>query len=171
MLRRITLISSAIALLFIQACAQSGPFVSSEGRFSLDLHTTPIEDKNSAESKIGGKKFWWRTERATFSVSYADNPEAKKEYAERAVIASADGYSSAIPKAAEIISRKKIELDGYPGIEVTSREKDGHTAVARYYMVDTRLYCILALWSAGLNDQWVLKTLDSFKTTATPQTK
>jgi hypothetical protein len=146
MLRKIILVSFAFPLLFIQACAQTKSFVSSEGRFSIDLDKTPTEDKNSAEAKIGGNKLWWRTERATFSVSYADNPDAKKENAEGAVAASADGYVSAIPKAAEIISRKTIELDGYPGIEVMSKEKDGYTVIARYYMV-TRAFT--ALWLCG----------------------
>jgi hypothetical protein len=166
MLRISTFISFAIPLLFVQACAQSTPFVSSEGGFSIDLRATPSEDKNSAEAKTGGKKLWWRTEHATFMVSYAVNPDAKREYAERAVVAAADGYSSAIPKAAEILSRKNIVLGGYPGVEITSREKDSYTVVARYFMVDTRLYCIMALWSAGSNDKDVLRTLDSFKISA-----
>jgi hypothetical protein len=163
MLRIITVVFFAIPLFFFHACAQNGTFVSSEGRFSIDLRGTPIEDKESAEAKAGGKKLWWRTKQATFMVSYADNTDAKAEFAERAVIAAADAYSSAIPKAAEIVSRKTIELDGYPGAEVTSREMDGYTAVARYYMVKTRLYCIMALWTAGPNDKEVLRTLNSFK--------
>lgn len=169
MFRIITLLSFTIPLLFIQACAQNKSFVSHEGRFSIDLNGTPSEDKNSVEAKLGGKKLWWKAEHSTFMVSYADNPNAKKENAEGAVIAAADGYSSAIPKAAEIVSRKKIALDGYPGFEVTSREKDGYTAIARYYMVDTRLYCIMALWSEGPNNTGVLRTLDSFKIAAKSQ--
>jgi hypothetical protein len=163
MLRKIALIFFTISLLLIQGCAQSEPFMSSEGKFSIDISTKPDEDKNSAEAKLGGKKLWWRLEHATFMVSYADNPDAKKENAERAVMASADGFSLTIPKGAEIISRKNVVLEGYPGVEIMSREKDGYTAVARYYMVDTRLYCIMALWSAGRNDQKVSRTLNSFK--------
>lgn len=170
MFRFITLLFF-VPLLFIESCAQNKSFVSSEGRFSIDLQTTPTEDKNSAEARLGGKKLWWKNERASFMVSYADNPDAKKEYAESAVIASADGYSSAIPKAAESISRKKIALDGHPGVEVASREKDGYTVIARYYMVDTRLYCIMALWTAGPNDTDVLRTLDSFKVQASSLAK
>jgi len=155
-------VSFTIQLLFIEACAQNKSFLSSDGRFSIELQATPTEDKNSAEVKLGGKKLWWRAERATFMVSYVDNPDAKKENAERAVIASADGYASVIPKAAEVISRKKIALEGHPGFEVISREKDGYTAVTRYFMVNTRLYCIMALWTDGQNDTDVLRTLDSF---------
>lgn len=163
MLRKLIPIFFAIQLLIFQGCAQSEPYVSSEGRFSIDLSAKPEEDKNSAEANLGGKKLWWRTSHATFMVSYADDPDAKKENAERAVMASADGFSLALPKGAEIISKKKIELDGYPGVEIMSRETDGYTAVARYYMVNTRLYCIMALWSARRNDKEVLTTLNSFK--------
>jgi hypothetical protein len=152
-----------VPLLLIESCAQNKSYVSTEGKFSIDLLTTPTEERNASETKLGGKKLWWKNERATFMVSYAVNTEAKKEFAERAVEASADAYSSAIPKAAEIVSRKKITLDGFPGIEVISREKDGYTATTRYFMVDTRLYCIMALAFSGPNDSYVTKTLNSFK--------
>lgn len=110
MFRFITLLF-LVPLLFFEFCAQDKSFVSFEGKFSIDLQTTPTEDNDSAESRLGGKKLWWKSERASFMVSYVDNPDAKKEFAESAVTASADGYSSAIPKAAEIKSRKKIALD------------------------------------------------------------
>src|SRR5690606_9253343 len=98
-----------------------------------------------------------------FMVSYSVNPDAKKELAENAVSASADAYSLAIPKAAEILSRRKITLDDYPGVEIISREKGGYTATTRYFMVDTRLYCIMALAFSGPNNSYVTKTLNSFK--------
>lgn len=96
-------------------------------------------------------------------VSYADSPDAKKENAEGAVAASAEGYIGAIPKAAQIISKDKITLDGYPGFEVKSRESDGFTVIARYYMVEKRLYGITAMWMAGKNDDYAIKTINSFK--------
>ncbi|MBX3300274.1 MAG: hypothetical protein KF736_12520 [Acidobacteria bacterium] len=83
--------------------------------------------------------------------------------AEGAVNASADAFLGAIPKSAELVSRKKILIDGYPGIEVKVREPDGYTVLTRYYMVETRLYCVMALWNAGRNDADVIKTVDSFK--------
>jgi hypothetical protein len=171
MLRIVPMFLFAISLLTVQSCAQNKPYVSSEGRFSIDLNFTPTEDKNSAEAKLGGKKMWWRSDGTSFMVSYADNLDAKKEFAERAVNASADGYIGAIPKSAEVVSRKNIELNGYPGVEVRSRESDGYTAVTRYYMVETRLYCTMALWIAGRKDPDVIRTLDSFKVTVeTPVT-
>lgn len=161
---RLFSISLVTVLLFTsQACAQNKVFVSSEGRFSIDLNSMPTEDKNSAEARQGGKKLWWRSEGTSFMVSYADNLDAKGEFAEGAVNASADGYIGAIPKSAEVVSRKSIELNGYPGVEVRSRESDGYTVVTRYYMVETRLYCTMALWTAGRKDPDVIRTLDSFK--------
>ena len=150
-------------LLTGQSCAQNKVFVSPEGKFSIDLNSTPTEDKNSAEAKLGGKKLWWRIDGASYMVSYADNPSAKKELAEGAVNASAEGYTGSIPKSAEVVSRKNIELNGYPGVEVRSRESDGYTVVTRYYMVETRLYCAMALWTAGRNDSEVIRKLDSFE--------
>jgi hypothetical protein len=169
MFRLISVLSVTILLLTISACAQKKGFVSSEGRFSIDLSSTPTEDRNSGEATVGGKKLWWRTGAASFSVSFADNPNAKKEFAERAVNASADAYIGAIPKSAEIVSRKNIELEGYPGVEVRSRESDGYTVVTRYYMVETRLYCTMALWTAGQSDSDVIRTLDSFKVNVQPR--
>lgn len=104
MLRIVSMLSFAILLLTIQSCAQNKTFVSSEGRFSIDLSSSPTEDKNSAEAKVGGKKMWWRTEGVTFMVSYADNPNAKRELAEGAVNAAADGYLGSIPKSADVVS-------------------------------------------------------------------
>lgn len=171
MLRKLTLISFAVPLLFVQACAQKAPFTSSEGRFSINLLTTPTDDKNSGEAKAGGKTLIWETVGGTFIVSYVDKPGAKKELAETDVTASAEAYIAAMPKAGEIVSRKNIKLDGYPGTEVKSREKDGYTVVARYYMVEKRLYHLMALWSEGPNDAAVMKALDSFKVHATAPPK
>ena|SRR5436190_16584477 len=163
MYRIIILLSLTVLLSLVQACAQKGPYVSDKGRFSINLRVTPEEDKNSAEASLGGKKLWWRTQRASFMVSYVDKPDAKKEDAMATVEASADGYITAIPKAAQVVGRKTIAIGGHPGIEVQSREKDGYTAVTRYYMVEKRLYCVMALWTAGPDDGDVLQTLDSFK--------
>lgn len=163
MLQKISLLSLTVLLLACQACAQNQTFVSTEGRFSIDLSSTPIEESNSPVASVGGKKLWWKTGNASFSISYADNPNAKKELAEGAVNASADAFLGAIPKSAELVSRKKIVIDGYPGIEVKVREPDGYTVLTRYYMVETRLYCVMALWNAGRNDADVIKTVDSFK--------
>ena len=163
MTRLIFLSAFIIPFLFLHTCAQRGPFVSSEGGFSIDLPGAPGEDKNAGETKLGGKKLGWRDERALFTVSYVDTPNAKVEDGERIVSASADGYISALPKAAEVTSRNKISLDGDPGIEVKTREKDGFTVITRYYMVRQRLYCVVAMWMAGSNDDYVLKKIDSFK--------
>lgn len=163
MLQLFSIFLVTVQLLTVQACGQNKVFVSPEGRFSIDLNSTPTEEKNSAEAKLGGKKMWWRTDGASFMVSYAENPDTKKEFAESAVSASADGYIGAIPKSAEVVSRKNIELNGYPGVEIRSRESDGYSVVTRYYMVETRLYCTMALWTAGPKDADVIRTLDSFK--------
>ncbi len=163
MLRLFSTLLVTILLFAVQSCAQNKVFVSNEGNFAIDLDSPPSEDKNSAEAKLGGKKMWWRTEGASFMVSYVDNPDAKKELAESAVNASADGYIGSIPKSAEVVSRRKIELSGFPGVEIKSRERDGFTAVTRYFMVETRLYCTMALWTAGRNDSDVMRRLDSFK--------
>ena len=163
MVRIVSMLLFAVLMLTVQSCAQNKLFVSSDGRFSIDLNSSPSEDKNSAEARVGGKKMWWRTEGVSFMVSYADNPNAKKELAEGAVNAAADGYLGAIPKSAQLVSRTSIDLNGYPGIEVWSRESDGYTAVTRYFMVETRLYCTMALWTAGPLDADVIRRLDSFK--------
>jgi hypothetical protein len=171
MLRLLSILLVTIPLLSLSACAQKKVFVSPEGRFSISLSSEPTEERNSGEATVGGKKLWWRTGLASFSVSYADYPSARKEFAERAVNASADAYIGAIPKSAEIVSRKNIELDGFPGVEVRSREKDGYTVVTRYYMVETRLYCTMALWTAGRGDSDVIRTMDSFKVNVQPPVK
>jgi hypothetical protein len=163
MARIVILLSFIIPFLFIQARSQNKPFVSSEGRFSIDLPGPPMEEKNSQEAAFGGKKLGWRNEGVLFTVSYVDVPNAKTEDAEAVVAASADAYVGLIPKAAEIVSKIKITLDGFPGLEVRSREKDGFTVIARYYMVEKRAYCLVAMWTAGLKDEYVVKTLDSFK--------
>jgi hypothetical protein len=163
MVRIIILLSLTIPLLFIHACAQNKSFVSSEGGFSIDLTAPPFEEKNAPEATLGGKKLKWRNEGVLFTVSYVDKADARNEDAEATVTVSADGYTGAIPKSAEIIARNKIVLDGHPGVEVKAREKDGFTVIARYYMVDKRLYCIMAMWPAGPNDEYALKTIDSFK--------
>lgn len=163
MLRFVTPLTFAILFLFVHACAQKGPFVSSEGRFSIDLPGTPAEEINSRESAFGGKKLGWRNQGALFTVSYADRQDANNENAEKIVEASADGYISVIPKTGEVVSRNKITLDGYPGVEVVSREKDGFTVITRYYLVEKRIYCVVAMWTAGSADDYVRKTVDSFK--------
>lgn len=162
-MRYITLVCLWITILFIHSCAQNTSFVSAEGKFSIDLANSPVEDKNSPEARMGGKKLWWKTEGASFMVSYVDNQDAKEDLGESVVKVAADGYISALPKAAEIVSRKNIELEGYPGVEIMSKEKDGYTAVTRYYMAKTRLYCVMALWSSGSNDEGVIRIVDSFQ--------
>ena len=122
-----------------------------------------MEEKNSREAAFGGKKLGWRDERGLFTVSYADHPDTKNEDAEKIAEASADIYISLIPKAGEIVARNKITLDGYPGVEVKAREKDGFTVIARYYIVEKRTYCVMAMWMAGPNDDSVIKTINSFK--------
>jgi hypothetical protein len=163
MVRIIILLSFTIPLLFIQACAQNKPFVSSEGQFSIDLPGTPAEEKNAREEAFGGKKLGWRNKEILFTVSYVNSPDARKEDAEATVEVSANGYIGAIPKSAEIVSKIKITLDGYPGVEVKTSEKDGFTVIARYYMVEKRMYCITAMWTAGPNDDYAVKTINSFK--------
>ncbi len=163
MFRLAILLSLTIVLFLTQACAQSKTFVSSEGRFSIDLQEVPAEEKNAQLDLRNAKKLWWRNGRATFSVLFADVPDAKKEDAESMVAASADRYIGAIPKAAEIVSKSKITLDGYPGFEVKSREKDGFIVINRYYLVEKRFYGVNVMWMAGPNDDYAVKTLDSFK--------
>jgi hypothetical protein len=123
----------------------------------------PGEEKNAAEARLGGKKLGWRTEKALFTVSYVDKPGASVEDAERTVSASADGFIAAIPKTGEVKARNKISLHGHPGVEVKVQEKDGFTVVTQYYLANQRLYCIVAMWTAGPNDDYVRSTLDSFQ--------
>ncbi|HEV7643319.1 MAG TPA: hypothetical protein VGO50_05185 [Pyrinomonadaceae bacterium] len=163
MLRLTVLLSLTIALLFTQACAQNKTFVSSEGRFSIDLQEAPTEEKNAQLALRDAKKLWWRNERATFSVLFKHFVTEKAEDAEAVVATSADDYIGALPKAAEIVSKNKITLDGYPGFEVKSREKDGFTVINRYYQVEDRFYGVTVMWTAGPNDEYAIKTLESFK--------
>jgi len=168
MIRFLILLSFTTPLLFIQACAQNKPFVSTEGRFSIDLPGTPMEEKNAREAAFGGKKLGWRERGVLFTVSYVDHPDTKNEDAEKIVEASADIYVTVIPKTGEIVARNKMTLDGYPGVEVKSREKDSFTVIARYYVVEKRTYCLMAMWTAGPNDDHVVKTLNSFKVIKPP---
>jgi hypothetical protein len=73
-----------------------------------------------------------------------------------------------IPKTGEVVSRNKITLGGYPGVEVKVREKDGFTVITRYYVVAKRTYCVMAMWTARPVDRYVAETLDSFKVLAPP---
>jgi hypothetical protein len=60
MLRLMVLISLTLALFSVEALAQNKPFLSFEGRFSIDLPGTPGEVLNAKEKTAGGKKLGWR---------------------------------------------------------------------------------------------------------------
>ena len=143
------------------------PFVSREGRFSIALPARPTEEVNPVlgETKVEGRRFSWRVEdvQATFVILYVEVPLAKKEEAAERVETAADGYIGAIPGTGTVTLRRNITLDGYPGVEVKAREKDGFVAVVRYYMVNTRLYFVQAMWTSGPRDADVVKIMDSFK--------
>ena len=163
MIRIVILLFLTIPLLFSQACAQNKPYVSPEGGFSIDLPSTPSEVKDAQLAVIGGKKLGWKNDKASFTVSYADTPGASSANAESIVMGSADAYIAAMPKSADNIVKNKVSLEGHPGVEVKSREKDGFTVMTRYYVVDKRLYCVVAMWMGGPNDNYAIRTINSFK--------
>jgi hypothetical protein len=171
---RASLILIFAALLFsADIYAQGNPFVSTEGRFSIALPRKPIEDVSTVlgEAKVPGRRFKWRVEevQATFVVTYSDASWAKKEEAAERVEMAADGYIGALPGTAAVTLRRNMTLDGYPGVEVRAREKDGFVVVNRYYMANTRLYCVQAMWMSGPQDTRVLNIMDSFKIISKPE--
>jgi hypothetical protein len=150
--------------------ARENSFVSTDGRFSIALPKT-IEKVSTVlgEAKVPAQRYKWRVEevQATFMILHTDVPLAKKEEGVERVETAADGYIGALPGTATVTSRRNVTLDGNPGVEVKSREKDGLVVVNRYYMANTRLYCVQAMWMSGPQDDRVLKILDSFKITRT----
>ncbi len=146
-------------------------YSSPDGRFSIGMPKTPVEDVKDVESVVGTLKlhsFPSTSATAHFLVSYGDYPTEPAADNREAIL---DGVRGGVIKGSEgqLISETKITLDGYPGRQFTAKRMlDGSEIIFnwRIYLVGRRLYQLAAVVNKNnSNSPEIQKFLNSFRLT------
>ena len=143
-------------------------FESKEGRFRVQMPTTPTEQKQRVKTATGQVEvflFLAEGSAASFVLSYSDFPEKEVkagDEAKRLDFARDGAVNSARGK---LRSEKKIDLDGVPGRELVIDNGGGDMVLkVRIYAAERRLYQLLAVGpGAILTSKEAAAFLDSFR--------
>src|SRR3954469_7271009 len=143
-------------------------FQSKEGGFSVLMPGTPVEHKQSAESRIGpirSRMFVVDRGASGFIAGYDDYPEAVLKQDSKRLIDSKRDAIVADMKG-KLLDRRGLEQDGYPGQEIAVKMPDGSVYKARMFLGTRKLCLAAAVVAEGQADSADVKTfLDSFKVT------
>ncbi len=172
-MRKVTFWVLLCVLLTVFGCAPAEwvDFESDEGEFAVLMPANPQTQRKTVPTPIGPMKVVMYTHDAgaeAYIVGFSDYPKAVLEKLTPEKMLS-DGVKGGIAKIRGTKkSEKNINLDGYPGKEYTftipsSRIPGGGKGKARMYMVENRLYQILALGKKSAPEADFNKFLDSFE--------
>jgi len=148
----------------------SGPFVSTAGRFSVISPGRMIESQEAVQTAAGEIMmylFMYETSSSARLVGYADYEKelVSRVDPEELLNGTRDG---AVGNVNGILQKEtRITIDGFPGRDLEFSaiiEAKVVSARARIYLVENRLYQILALEesSTGVSDE-MIAFIDSFK--------
>jgi hypothetical protein len=98
-----------------------------DGSYSVSFPNKPTEKKDYLDTQIG-KVFFseasYTEGKSFYSTSHTTYPVAPKDYdAEKGLDGSRDGISKAVNM--QIVSEKKIQINGFPAREIEMKGKDG----------------------------------------------
>ena len=143
-------------------------FQSKEGGFSVLMPGTPVEQEQSAGSRIGpirSRMFVVDRGASGFIAGYDDYPEAALKQDSKRLI---DGKRDAIVAGmkGKLLDQRGLKQGGYPGQEIAIKMPDGSVYKARIFLVKRKL-CLAAavVPEAQANSKDVKTFLDSFQVT------
>jgi hypothetical protein len=132
-------------------------FASNDGRFTVLFPGTPKNETKDVETdagKVSVHMFYVEYKETAYVAMYTDFPvEAKDEGIEAALDSGRDrGLEAA---NAQLVSEKKITLNGYPGREIRAKGKDpaeNSVLVSRFFLAKRRLYQVIVAGPGGQID-------------------
>jgi TonB family protein len=184
----LSLFAGQLSVFVAQTSQEWQEFSSTENRFSVSLPGTPQKLSRTAEAFMSEGKarldsFQFRNEKTLFFIGSVSEPtlppqpdgwDPNFEFVKYSIREIVDG---------KISSKTNVQLEGYPGGEMTglaTYQAEGKKSqvkfTARNYFVDRSLYLVLvASFDAEMNNQdfsvSAVKFLDSFKLHIQPRVK
>jgi hypothetical protein len=154
--------------------ARQREFTSSEGRFRVLMPGTPTEQPEGEDTFAGpasGKRFLAvvgtpETERYRgYGVSYIDYPERyiRSMSAEKIFKEQKD---SVVPSDGSLVQERTMTISGHRGFELEVAWHDGKTVVFHMYLVEQRLYMVVAKYPGGTRPPEVDAFFNSFQLTS-----
>ena len=149
----------------IFGCQMSTPlteFVSEEGNFSVMMPGTPTEESESTAEGIDIHMFSAESGSTAYVVGYSDFPQEIIDVTDPEMLLGF-AQDGAVGSGA-LISEAPITLNGYPGKDLKFEEaSEGLIIYARIYLVDNRLYQVIATTEDSDMPTEISEFLDSFK--------
>ena len=138
-------------------------FSSSEGKFAVSMPGTPKQETETDEDGLTSHSFTVELENpnSAYLVTYYDVPEVAKATPEQ-IKELLDGTPDAFAKGgnAQLTRSQNIILDGNPGREFEFTSTEGFSGKGRVYLVEERLFLVVAIAPQSQNIQ---QFLDSFR--------
>ncbi|MFB2895904.1 hypothetical protein ACE1CI_23590 [Aerosakkonemataceae cyanobacterium BLCC-F50] len=136
-------------------------FSSEKGRFAVSMPGTPKEETETNQDGSTEHSFSLISDDSAFLIHYSDIPDienlSKEEITTLLDKAPNDFAKDA---KAKLINAQTVSLDGHPGKEFELKLKEGINGKGRVYLVNQRLYIVLAMAAKPENQQIFL---DSFR--------
>lgn len=154
----------AAIIMAILGCQLSPPpfteFVSEEGGFSISMPGPPNEERETTSEGVLSYTYSAETSDAIYIVVYSDfRRDFVEDYDPGWILDTAqDGAAG----KGELLSSEPITLDGHPGRDLKIQTSDGTVVFTRYYLVDVRLYQLVASTESGTMTTEVGEFFDSF---------
>ncbi|MDT4952387.1 MAG: hypothetical protein QOJ02_525 [Acidobacteriota bacterium] len=147
-------------------------YKSQDDSFSILMPARPVESVESSQIPTGQIQMHEVMadlgSQGAYMVGYSDYPDNSRNVSSDTLLdAAANG--AVTHSGATLVSKKRITLDGYPGVELEllppeGQRLDGGRGFCRIYWVAPRIYIIFAGGpDSGGGSQAVTKFLDSFK--------
>ncbi|MCD8487196.1 MAG: hypothetical protein LRZ84_10815 [Desertifilum sp.] len=144
-------------------------FSSPNGGFSILMPGTPQpvvqQTVNLPEGQVTSSLFGSRTEDSAYIVGYSDLPGAAiASAADRQLLFDSflEGFARSIN--GQVVGQNPIQLNRYEGREFEVQMNEGITAIGRVYLVEQRLYQMVAVIQREQNSpQRIQGFFDSFR--------
>ncbi|HEY9851328.1 MAG TPA: hypothetical protein V6D28_17800 [Leptolyngbyaceae cyanobacterium] len=137
-------------------------FLSTSGRFAVSMPGQPKEEIATADDGSLDYSFSLRLPRGAYFIHYTDIPKANEMESEK-LQALLDRVPADFVSGAQATLKedpRNVEINGYPGKEFYFTLKTGLPGVGRVYMVQERLYLLLAMTNQSEDTQ---KFVNSFR--------
>jgi hypothetical protein len=128
---------------------------SPEGGFSVLMPAQPTATDSTGTSSGGGPftnhMLSVQDSKRIYAAMWSDYPPNTKHDVPATIKAERNGFLRSMN--AKLISETTISLHGYDGNEFTAEVEDGSAVKGRVYIVDNRLYMLIAVDTKGNGDQ------------------
>ncbi len=160
MLKRISRLVPALAILLLAACAQNpvSAFSPAHSGFTVQMPGTA----NEQTTERGGHIYTTEVDGKAYIVSYSDlAPRVKVTRANvQQILDNARGGAVSDNK---LLSEKKVTVEGHPGRDLGLQLKSGHYMRLRVMIADSTLYQVGVVAEMGqANAPEIAKFIDSF---------